>query len=67
MIKKRRYPHLGENMKTPLEIAEELNRAHGLQLEAERQKRHDIMVIQKARYETLLWVLGKDNASTTIR
>ena len=61
--RERKYPDLGKTMRSALEIAEELNRAREKQMEAERQKRPDIAVIQKARYEALMWALGKDATS----
>jgi hypothetical protein len=44
-----------------------MNLARDKQMEAERQKRPDVAVIQKTRFEALLWVLGKEYASATIR
>jgi len=65
--KKRSYPNVGDTMRDAVEIATELNIVHDKQLEAERQRRPDISMPLKARYEALLWVLGKDNATSTIR
>jgi hypothetical protein len=65
--RKHKYPHIGDTMKTAMEVAEEMNVAKGRQLEAERQNRSDIAILQKTRFEALLWVLGKDYATPTIR
>jgi hypothetical protein len=66
-LRKKGYPNLGTTMKTAEEIAKEMNLARDKQMEAERQKRPDVAVIQKTRFEALLWVLGKEYASATIR
>lgn len=66
-VKKRKYPHIGDNMKSALDIAEELNKTRDKQLEAARQNRKDLEMVYKSRFETLCWVLGKEYASATVR
>lgn len=64
--KQPKYPNLGATMKSAEDIAKELNLARDKQMEAMRQKRADIEIVYKSRYEALMWVLGKD-ATTIIR
>lgn len=54
-------------MKSAVEIATEMNIARDKQMEAERMKRPDLAIIQKTKFETLLWVLGKDYATASVR
>jgi len=62
-----KYPDLGSKMKTAEEVAAEMIVARDKQLEAGRQNRPDLAAIHKTRFEALVWVLGKDYASATVR
>lgn len=65
--KKAEHPVAKSTMKTEEEVTKELNLTRDKQMEAGRQGRKDLEAIHKARFEALLWVLGKEYASATVR